>query len=328
MRVIDSHIHFPEDRLIDDGTPLDSAATGRGYTSGRKGIVASGGNATSRRSSAWIETEKARWEDAWRFPSSRAVTREEGEHLWNAEIEKREYLKAVVFVTAGSNDFAAELVARNPGKFIAYAHHDPLLPDAAERLEKAVVQGGLKGYKLLGPKIDKPLDDRSFDPIWEVAQSHDIPVLVHFGIMGGAGGIAQHVNMNPLRIHDVAKRFPRMSIIIPHFGCGYLFETLNLAWACPNVNIDTSGSNQWMRWMPYPVDLSTLFRKYRETIGPSRIIFGTDSSWFPRGFTDAYLDVQVREMRDSGFSADEVDMVLYRNAAALLKLPETSAEKD
>ena len=86
----------------------------------------------------------------------------------------------------------------------------------------------------------------------------------------------------------------------------------------PNVYIDTSGSNQWMRWMPYDVTLESLFRKYRETIGASRILFGTDSSWFPRGFSKSYLDVQVRAMADVGYSEDERDMILYRNAASLL----------
>ncbi len=337
MRVIDSHVHFPEDRIIDDGSPapasagaeapggapnaaaaasdattsdLSGADKGTGYTSGRSG----------KAEHPWLEAEKARWEAAWRFPAATSVSKEEGERLWQGEVDRREYLRAVVFVTAGSNDFASALAARNPGKFYAYAHHDPLLPDAAGRLEKAVTEGDLRGYKLLGPKIDRRLDDPSFYPIWEVASEREIPVLIHFGIMGGAGGIANHININPIVIHDVAKRFPRMPIIIPHFGCGYIFETLNLCWACPNVYIDTSGSNQWMRWMPYPVDLASLLRKYRETIGASRIIFGTDSSWFPRGFADAYLDVQVREMFDNGFDESEVDAVLYRNIAGLLRI--------
>ena len=195
------------------------------------------------------------------------------------------------------------------------------LKSRIDRLERALADGGLAGYKLLGPAIGKSLGDRTFDPLWECAQAREVPVLVHFGIMGGAGGIADHINMSPLTIHDVAKRFPRLPIIIPHFGCGYLFETLNLCWACPNVSIDTSGSNQWMRWMPYEVTLESLFRKYRETIGATRILFGTDSSWFPRGFTSAYLDAQVRAMMDVGYTEDELDAVLYRNAAALLKLP-------
>jgi len=323
MRVIDSHIHFPEDKIIDDGKAR-GASSGTGYTSGRSPSAAPGaggagqGSPTRSRPEAWLDTEKARWEAAWRFPPAIKVSLEEGERLWDAELDKYEYLKAVVFVTAGGNGFASELAARHPGRFLAYAHHDPELPDAPERLEKAVKKGGLKGYKILAPKVSKPLSDPSFDPLWECAQSLGIPILFHFGIMGGAGGIASQININPLAIHDTAKRFPRIPIIVPHFGCGYVFETLNLCWACPNVSIDTSGSNQWMRWMPYDVTLESLFRKYRETIGPSRILFGTDSSWFPRGFTQAYLDVQVRAMADVGYSEDERDQVLFRNAAALL----------
>lgn len=313
MRVIDSHVHFPEDKIIDDGKPVSADTANKaqtGYSSGRSG----------KHEHPWLEGERARWEAAWRFPPSKAVGQADGERLWRLEVEKREYLKSIVFVTSGSNDFCSELVERNKGRFYGYAHHDPMLPDAAARLDKAINHQGLRGYKMLGPKIDKPLDDPSFYPLWEIAEAAEIPVLIHFGIMGGAGGIANHVNINPIIIHDVAKRFPKMPVIIPHFGCGYVFETLNLCWACPNVSIDTSGSNQWMRWMPYPLDLATLFRKYRETIGPSRIIFGTDSSWFPRGFTDAYLDIQVREMLDNGFSEDEVDQVLYRNIATLLRI--------
>ncbi|MCX7027686.1 MAG: amidohydrolase family protein, partial [Spirochaetes bacterium] len=151
-----------------------------------------------------------------------------------------------------------------------------------------------------------------------------IPVLIHFGIMGAAGGIASHVNMSPMAIHDAAKRFPRLPFIVPHFGTGYLFELLNLCWACPNVFIDTSGSNQWMRWMPFEVTLESLFRKFRETTGTSRILFGTDSSWFPRGFTKAYLDAQLRAMGDVGYTEDEKDQVLYRNAAWLLGIDPSS----
>jgi predicted TIM-barrel fold metal-dependent hydrolase len=314
MRVIDSHVHFPEPRIIDPGTEAARGAASEkavGYTSGRSGESAH----------PWIEAEKARWEAAWRFPAPVEVTKEEGESLWLEEIAKHDFLERVVFVTAGSNAFASELAGRNPGKLACYAHHDPLLPDAAQRLERAVKEGGLSGYKILGPKVDRRLDDRSLDPIWECAQSLGIPVLIHFGIMGGAGGDASHPNISPLAIHDAAKRFPRLVVIVPHFGCGYVFETLNLCWACPNVMIDTSGSNQWMRWMPYEISLESLFRKYGETIGSSRILFGTDSSWFPRGFAKAYLDAQVRAMADVGYREEETDAVLYRNAAALLRLP-------
>jgi predicted TIM-barrel fold metal-dependent hydrolase len=318
MRVIDSHVHFPENKIIDDGAaPTAERKQGIGYTSGRTGLETP---EIKDKAQQWLQGERARWESAWRFPTPRQVNQEEGERLWAAEFDTYDYLKTVVFVTAGSNLFASELAARHQGRFVAYAHHDPLLPDAAQRLEKAVKEQGLRGYKILGPKVDKPISDPYFDPLWEIARDAGIPVLIHFGIMGAAGGIASHVNMNPMAIHDAAKRFPKVPFIVPHFGTGYLFDMLNLCWACPNVYIDTSGSNQWMRWMPYEVTLESLFRKFRETIGAGRIIFGTDSSWFPRGFTHEYLDAQVRAMADVGYSEDERDAVLYRNIASLLKI--------
>lgn len=332
MRVIDSHVHFPEDKIIDDGKPAGQVLAGTGYSSGRQapapesasqsgtmaGIARTGPARHKLKASEWIEKEKARWETAWNFPMARKVDIEEGERLWAEEFGKHPDLEAVVFVTAGSNDFAGSLVARHPGRFHAYAHHDPELPDAAQRLEHGIRNLGLKGYKILGPKVNRPISDPSFDPVWEVARSYGIPVLIHFGIMGAAGGIAAHVNMSPLAIHDAARRFPEVPFIVPHFGTGYLFDVLNLCWACPNVYVDTSGSNQWMRWVPYEVSLESLFRKFRETIGASRIIFGTDSSWFPRGFTRSYLETQVRAMADTGYSLDEIDSVLYKNAAFLL----------
>ena len=312
MRVIDSHVHFPAEKIIDDGGKDTEAGAG---------IIPSASPPKEKSSKhPWLLEEQQKWKRAWRFPEAEKLGADEAFKRWQEEYRSRPFLKKIVFVTAGGNDFAAELVQRDPEHFIAYAHHDPLLEDAAEKLERALLTQGLCGYKLLGPLIDIPLNDKRFYPLWEIAQNREAPLLIHFGILGGAGGIANHVNINPLVIHDVAKDFPRLPIIIPHFGCGYVFETLNLCWACPNVFIDTSGSNQWMRWVPYELNLEILFRKYRETIGAGRIIFGTDSSWFPRGFSEIYLDEQLRSMVYVGFSEDEVDAVLYRNAAALLKV--------
>ena len=313
MRVIDSHVHFPSGKTIDDGKEYAPENNTAGFSP-----VASPKNGSVKH--PWLVEEKQRWKQAWRFPEEEKLGREEAFKRWQGECQSYPYLKKVVFLTAGGNDYAADLMRRDSEHFVAYAHHDPLLDDAAERLERALGEQGLRGYKLLGPTVDVPLDDKRFYPLWEIAQSKEAPVLIHFGILGGAGGIANHVNINPLIIHDVAKNFPRLPIIIPHFGCGYVFETLNLCWACPNVFIDTSGSNQWMRWVPYELNLEILFRKFRETIGPGRILFGTDSSWFPRGFSEIYLDEQVRSMVYVGYSEDELDAVLYRNAAALLKI--------
>ena len=53
---------------------------------------------------------------------------------------------------------------------------------------------------------------------------------------------------NPLDLHAIALRYPRMPFMVPHFGAGYLREALMLADLCPNVYLDTSSSNSWMRY--------------------------------------------------------------------------------
>ncbi len=73
-----------------------------------------------------------------------------------------------------------------------------------------------------------------------------------------------------------------------------------------------------MRWMPYPLDLKTLFGKFLDTVGPQRIIFGTDSSWFPRGFARRYLEVQFQVCSELGLAEHDLRVIFAENAARLL----------
>jgi predicted TIM-barrel fold metal-dependent hydrolase len=68
------------------------------------------------------------------------------------------------------------------------------------------------------------------------------------------------------------------------------------------------------------VTVKELFRKYLGTIGPERIIFGSDSSWFPRGFAVRYLQDQIRDAREIGMSHEQLQLIFGGNAARLLKI--------
>lgn len=173
--------------------------------------------------------------------------------------------------------------------------------------------------KILGPALDGALNDDVLKDLWEVCEKHTCPVLIHFGILGAAGGIASHVNISPMILHDVAKAYPSVPFIVPHFGCGQVDDALMLCWVCPNVYIDTSGSNQWTRWMPYSLTTKDLFRKYYETIGPKRIIFGTDGEWFPRGFVEEYYSQQMKDCLELGFSDEEIQDIFYNNIDRLIR---------
>jgi hypothetical protein len=309
LKIIDFHAHFPTAELwsgrLDRWSELAAQVGGR--------------RANLLRQQA--EAYHAEWRRAWGFaePEKEKPSDQEQARRWAQEV-KRYGLERVVFVTGGGNDNLAKIVRAYPDKFIGFAHHDLFIEGAAEELERAITELGLRGYKVIAPALERPIGDETAYPVWEVAEAYDIPVLIHFGILGGGGGIAWNENINPLCLQDVAKHFPTVNFVIPHFGCGYVRETLHLCWACRNVSIDTSGSNQWMRWMPYDLSLKSLFRKYLETIGSERIIFGTDSSWFPRGFAVRYLQDQIRACRELNLSHDALQEIFGGNAARLLKI--------
>lgn len=265
--------------------------------------------------------QSEKWARAWGFPKRELTDDDVRETAarWIKEIDKHNIDK-LVFVTGGGNELLSEIIRENPEHFIGYAHHNPFDKDAAHKLEIAITAQGLKGYKIIAPDLQGRMDDLALEPVWKVAENYQIPVLIHFGILGAAGGLATHVNINPMIMHDVARAHPDIPFIIPHFGCGYPQELLQLSWVCPNIFVDTSGSNQWVRWMPYPLTVKDLFKKYYETIGPDRIIFGTDSEWFPRGFVKQYYDEQRKDCVELGMSQDEVKKIFRDNIARLLRL--------
>lgn len=264
--------------------------------------------------------------DAWRFPEPEAEVPEPAENLrrWVAELD-RKGIAGVVFLTGPGSAFMAEAQRAYPERVFAFSHVSPDDPDAVERLREDLDVHGLRGYKCFGPRFDHPLEDRRYWPLWEMLAERRRPVLIHYGVLGGGGGTVFHPRMSPLTIAPVAQAFPELPIVVPHFGAGYWGDLLQLAWACENVLVDTSGSNQWMRWMPYPLTLGDLLRKAYETVGPERIVFGTDSQYFPRGFAERYLEDLVREMAYAGLPSADVDRILYGNAWRLLHPKGTEA---
>ncbi len=304
LKIVDSHAHFP---VIDP--------------SGRKSRNATTRTPRKRPTKSYAGHARQQWSKAWGFPTGRDAggTDEELAKRWLEELDRYE-IEKIVWVTGGGNDRLSEIVKMAPDRFIGYAHHDLFAPNAADELERAITKLGLKGYKLLAPAMDKPITDKSAYPVWEVCAKYNIPVLIHFGILGAAGGIAFNQNINPEIFEPVAKEFPDVNFIIPHFGCGHPRELLFLGWVCENIYVDTSGSNQWMRWMPYPFTIDIAFQKYYQTFGPERIIFGTDSGAFPRGFAMDYLKEQNRAVRFLGISDEDAQLIFGGNMLRLLNM--------
>lgn len=300
LKVYDSHCHFPNkgDMFPD-------------YDMGKK----------IKFNTEGIRNHGEIWRKAFNFPQSNEPLDDDMEmaDLWLDDMD-RKGLDKVVFVSGGGNERLSKIVSRHPGRFYGFAHHHPDSPNAASELVKAVDSYSLKGYKILGPLVHTSLSDKKYYPLWEVCEEKNIPVLIHFGLLGAAGGTPNGVNISPLSIADVTLDFPNVNFIVPHFGCTHIQDLLQLCWTRPNVYVDSSGSNQWTRWMPYKLTLEDVIRKFVETVGPERLIFSTDSSWLPRGFASTYLEEQHKIFRFLGLSDKDLIKVFSGNIARLLDI--------
>lgn len=312
LHIIDVHAHFPI-----------KGDVAMGFRTRERGLIDNPKVAEREaQRNAVLERTRHQWRMAFDFPEPEKEARssEEQAARWVAELDKYG-IERINFVTGRDNDELARVVQMYPDRFVGFAYFDITMDGAAEELERAVINLGLKGLKLLAPTIPIPINDRSLYPVWEVCERLGIPALIHFGMLGAAGGLSHHVNMSPRMLEAVARDFPTVDFIVPHFGIQHVTDLLFLCWSCPNVNVDSSGSNQWVRWMPYDLTLDDLFRKFYETIGPERILFGSDSSWFPRGFALRYLQDQIRICRFMNMPHEHLQMIFGGNAARILDIP-------
>jgi hypothetical protein len=235
---------------------------------------------------------------------------------------------ALIASVPGDERSVAAAVTRHPSRFVGFFMLDATRDDANERATKAF-DGGMRGVCLFPAMQRYALTDAGVDRVFARAAAHPSrpAVFVHCGVLSvgvrGKLGLASPFEMrlgNPLDLHVLAVRYPQVPILIPHFGAGMLREALMLADVCPNVHFDTSSSNAWLRYLP-GLTLSQVFRAALAVVGPERLLFGTDSSFFPRGWHGAILERQQQAMEEAGIDAATRAKILGANFARLFPLP-------
>ncbi len=237
---------------------------------------------------------------------------------WREELDANGVSRAVFLTLDDDPGPLGEFVALAPGRFIPYAHVDPLDPAAPAKLERQVREFGCRGLKLITTTQWFHPYDPAVYPLYEKAQELGIPVLVHIGV--SIGYTADFRYANPLDMQPALRDFPDLQFLLAHFGAGFLREALLLCYQCDNVCLDTSSSNIWMKYQDHDMTITDVFRRALEAAGPSRIVFGTDSSYFPRGYRRDILDQQYEALRGLGASDADMALIFAGNIRRLLRL--------
>jgi hypothetical protein len=240
---------------------------------------------------------------------------------WAAELDAHDVRRASLIASVpGDEDSVAAAVARHPRRFVGFFMIDPSAADAPARARRAVGELKLRGLCLFPAMHHVRLDDERVARVVEVAAAHaGTAVFVHCGVL--TVGVRRKLKLqsrfdlrlgDPLGVSRLALAFPQVPFIIPHFGAGLLREALMAADVCPNIHFDTSSSNGWIRYQP-GLTLEDVFRAALEVAGPTRLLFGTDSSFFPRGWQQPVYEQQKTTLAALGVSAASQELVFGGN---------------
>lgn len=239
--------------------------------------------------------------------------------LWAEEMNKYGITAMGFMVDKNAMKEFNETRERYPGQFMGYLNIDPADPDVIGLVERAGRENyqGIKLYPSSWPK--HRVTDPILFPIYDIAEKHDLLVICHFGITIGTR--ANLSNGNPLDIQVPAQEYPDLNFMIAHFGAGFFREVLMLMYQTHNVVMDTSGSNSWMTYLPYDLTITKIFERALKAGASCRVVFGTDSSFFPRGFRYNILEEQYKAVKSLlpqfNYTQDDVDLIFRDNILRL-----------
>lgn len=236
---------------------------------------------------------------------------------WVLELDRHEVGRAALIASVpGDEASVVAAVSRHPERLVGFFMVDPTADGAAGRVRGTLAVPGMRAiclfpamhrYSLTSAAVRSVLD--------EAAVKQGTAVFVHCGALSvgvrkklGLPSPFEPVLGDPLALAGLAAAYPSVPFIVPHFGAGRLRDTLTLVETCPNVHLDTSSSNGWMADTP-ELTLESVFMSALAAAGTSRVIFGTDSSFFPRGWQRAIYERQMEALASIGTTPADVALI-------------------
>jgi aminocarboxymuconate-semialdehyde decarboxylase len=229
------------------------------------------------------------------------------------------------------NDAMADVVAQHPDRFlggIALPMQD--VHEAIAELERAVGTLGLCA-PYVGTDFGFELDDPRLDPLYDALVSLDRPLFLHPASTDGAGlpparmrrfelslliGYAydETLAVAALVLGGVTERHPRLDVCVSHGGGVIALLAEKFAFACDTRpwapdHLRDGGFLRHLRrlWFDTHMDAAPALELLVGTVGPERLVFGTNYGGWDSG---------------GGHARDPEIVALTPNARRLLRLQE------
>jgi aminocarboxymuconate-semialdehyde decarboxylase len=249
-------------------------------------------------------------------------------YYWAEEDLARELVRV-------QNEHIAELCARHPQHFVGLGTAALQFPElAAQQLEHAMRQLGLKGIEISTSVNGEELDAARLLPFWNKAEELGAVVFIHpFGTTLGDRVSTHYLNniigqplettiaLSRLIFGGVLDRYPRLKIVAAHGG-GYLPSYCGRANHGHAVRPEAKSGAQrkpveYLRrmWFDTLVYEPEAVRHLIDIVGASQLVVGSD---YP--FDMGHYDPHGLLSATSGLDESQIAAILGGNAAALLGL--------
>ncbi len=238
--------------------------------------------------------------------------------LWASRLDDAGIAKALMVATSPDSEYVRAFLKASGGRVHALCSVDPFDPKSLELLEREV-EAGFRGIKLYPASRAYRLSDPACRPFFDKAAELGVNFIIHYGVSVDSTSDMRFAD--PIDLSPVARDYPDTSFVIAHFGAGWLDSVLRLGYQCKNVCVDSSGTNNWMDYLPYETTLADVFRRVLVSLGPERILFGTDSTTAAPHYRVWIAWMQQRLLEEVlGLSAVDRDLILRGNAVRLFRL--------
>ena len=244
---------------------------------------------------------------------------------WIEAIDKWKIERLLLFSSIpGDEDSVVKAVQAFPARFSGLFMIDPNSNLLISNAEKRLKQDKLRGILLYPSLYHISVNDARLDPLFQLCQDVNAVVFVQFGKLAMKpreyAGLQTPLNedfSDPKDLIPVARKYPGIRFLIPNFGSGRFEEVLAVGRECPNVFMDTAGSYSWMAAHPSKPDLRTVLQKSLAAFGSGRILFGSNSGFFPRGYRYDIVDNQMKLVQDMRLPFADGKKLFFENAASL-----------
>ncbi|XID90200.1 amidohydrolase family protein [Paenibacillaceae bacterium WGS1546] len=197
-----------------------------------------------------------------------------------------------------NNRLVKEAVDAYPDRFVGFLGVNPHegRQRVIDKIDRAVESWGFRGIKLHPWLQMFPSNDPLVHPVMERAAHYEIPVLFHSGTPAYT---------TPVLIADIAKRYPRVPVILAHMGKTTLFyDCLTVLGEVDNLYCDFSGN-----------PLAGVLEWGIKKLGAGKFLYGSDE--FGAGPGQRYGIEQIVHM---DLPDEDKRLILGGNAVRLLKL--------